>query len=212
VSRYKHIIWDWNGTLLDDEWLSVEIINEILAKYKKPGLTRETYRQIFNFPVRDYYLSLGFNFEITPFEQVGSEYIQKYLARWRECRLHTNAIDILDFFQKKGLTQSILSAAQYELIKDGVRYYNIETYFSNLSGLHHYYAPGKSDIARHFISKIGILPEHILVIGDTTHDYEVAQEIGSDCLLFNKGHHAPEKLSACNSPVVTDLLDCKYYI
>ena len=32
---YKHIIWDWNGTLLDDKEICVKSINNILSSTKK---------------------------------------------------------------------------------------------------------------------------------------------------------------------------------
>lgn len=59
----KHIIWDWNGTLLDDVGLSLEAINIVLARYNLPPLRKERYLEIFTFPVIEYYRELGFNFE-----------------------------------------------------------------------------------------------------------------------------------------------------
>ena len=60
--KYKHILWDWNGTLLDDRWLCVESINKILKKRKMPPILEKTYRKTFCFPVMKYYESLGFDF------------------------------------------------------------------------------------------------------------------------------------------------------
>lgn len=34
--KYRHIIWDWNGTLLDDAHVGAEIFNEMMAEYGKP--------------------------------------------------------------------------------------------------------------------------------------------------------------------------------
>ena len=76
--RYKQIIWDWNGTLIDDTWMCVEVINELLSKYNKPILTVETYHKVFDFPVKDYYRRIGFDFNETPFEVVGTEFMNRY--------------------------------------------------------------------------------------------------------------------------------------
>ena len=61
--RYKLIIWDWNGTLIDDTWMCIEVINELLVKYSKQTLTLETYHKVFDFPVKTYYERIGFDFE-----------------------------------------------------------------------------------------------------------------------------------------------------
>ena len=66
----KHVIWDWNGTLLDDAWLCVDVMNGMLSKRGLPLITLEIYRNIFDFPVRDYYLKLGYDFDNESFEMV----------------------------------------------------------------------------------------------------------------------------------------------
>ena len=46
-SQYKHIIWDWNGTLLDDAWLFVDIMNGVLENRNMDTITVKKYRKIF---------------------------------------------------------------------------------------------------------------------------------------------------------------------
>ena len=73
--QYKHIIWDWNGTLLNDGWLFVEVMNIVLKRRKMKPITLDSYREIFRFPVKDYYMKLGFDFEKESFESSGLEFI-----------------------------------------------------------------------------------------------------------------------------------------
>ena len=35
MGNYRHVIWDWNGTLLDDAWLCVEVLNGLLARRRR---------------------------------------------------------------------------------------------------------------------------------------------------------------------------------
>jgi len=205
--KYKHIIWDWNGTLLDDAWLSVEVINSILKKYDKPLLTLDSYRRIFDFPVKDYYQRIGFDFSINPFKVVGTEFIEAYKKRWQECSLHRDAEKVLETIRREGLEQSVLSAADVELVKAFVDHYQLVHYFKHLSGLNHHYASGKIDIGKKLVRKIGCDPSEILMIGDTTHDSEVARALQIDCLLFTGGHHPIEKLAPCQRPLIHNLVD-----
>ncbi len=64
MEKVKQLIWDWNGTLLDDVRMCVNVMNVLLDKYALPELTCEKYKQVFDFPVKDYYANLGFDFEI----------------------------------------------------------------------------------------------------------------------------------------------------
>ena len=47
LHNYKHIVWDWNGTLLDDAWLCVEVLNQMLSQRGQTAITLEFYRQHF---------------------------------------------------------------------------------------------------------------------------------------------------------------------
>ncbi|MBN1999637.1 HAD family hydrolase [candidate division KSB1 bacterium] len=210
--RYKHIIWDWNGTLVNDTWLSVSVINKVLAKYKKPQITIDTYHEIFDFPVKNYYKRLGFDFNQTPFEIIGTEFINGYNSRWQECRLHDTARDILEKLRSLGIKQSILSAADISMLKRWVQFYNLEGYFTEINGLNHHYASGKKELALTFLQKSDIDPGRTLLIGDTTHDFLVASHIGVHCILFTQGHHPREKLMKCRVPLLDNLGDILIHI
>jgi len=210
--KYKHIIWDWNGTLMDDAWFCTEAINTILRKYNKPTVTLEKYRGIFDFPVKDYYHKLGFDFEDHPFEIVGTEFIQEYKRLWKKCSLHQDAEQVLNSISKLGLTQSVLSAADADLLDAFMNHYNVSDYFTGWLGLNHHYATSKVDLAHQFMQDHNYNPKEIMMIGDTTHDYVVAKEIGVDCILFTQGHQAENKLKTCGVPLVSSLADVLRFI
>ena len=81
-------------------------------------LTLERYRDIFGFPVKDYYLKLGFDLEKESFEKCGMEFINEYKKRQYEAALHPGAINILRILQQRGITHSILSAQHQILLDD----------------------------------------------------------------------------------------------
>lgn len=207
MNHVKHIIWDWNGTLFDDVELCRDIINGILARRNLSGLSLDTYRNIFTFPVRDYYEKAGLDFTKYPFEVLGREWMDEYELRKGECGLHEGASDILEKIAEKGIGQSILSAYSQHTLEEIVRQFGLDKYFSHLAGLDHIYATGKIEHGRKLIKKLGNGKGGILFIGDTVHDYEVAVEIGADCILVADGHQGKQKLEACGVPVFKSLKD-----
>ena len=88
--KYKHIVWDWNGTLLDDRWLCVESINRILKKRKMPLTLEKTYKETFCFPVIKYYETLGFDFIKESFKDLSIEFIEYYKDNFYRLSLHFN--------------------------------------------------------------------------------------------------------------------------
>ena len=74
MKKYRHIAWDWNGTLMDDVWLSLHIINALLVRRGIATIDVERYREVFGFPLRDYCRRLGFDLERDPFEVLSDEF------------------------------------------------------------------------------------------------------------------------------------------
>lgn len=199
---YKHIIWDWNGTLFDDAWLCLEVINGLLESRRLSPVTADHYQAVFGFPVIDYYRQVGFNFDHEPFEVVSTAFIQGYEAKRNECQLRTGTFDALKRTTAHGLSQSILSASQQSSLSQIVTQLGLADFFVRVWGIDNHHAHGKVEIGQRWVAEIEVEPAEILLVGDTTHDYEVAQAMGVDCWLMPSGHQSPARLAACGVPVV----------
>ena len=153
--RYKHIIWDWNGTLLNDRWLCVEGINQALIKRGLNPISEDQYRNIFTFPVKDYYRRLGFDFEKEPFEVAGDEFVDYYGKNFHKAKLQKGTRNLLRKIQSKSISQSILSAAMESYLKSWVYAHKLEIYFSEIVGIDNQYADGKIQEGIKLINKLG---------------------------------------------------------
>jgi phosphoglycolate phosphatase len=207
IQNYTHIIWDWNGTLLDDAWLCVDVMNGMLRERSLPEITLDIYREVFDFPVRDYYGKLGFDFSIESFEKVGMDFMILYNERQDECSLHKEVVSVLEAFSRKGKLQSILSAREENELRRETVQLGISHYFQKAYGLDDHYAHGKTDVGIRLLSDLGIPKDQILFIGDTRHDAEVADELGINCILIPKGHHSLSRLKELKKPILQNMND-----
>jgi phosphoglycolate phosphatase len=205
-AKYKHIIWDWNGTLLDDAWLCVEILNRMLNQRGMKTTTLAEYQEIFDFPVRDYYLKIGFDFARESFDAIAQDFISSYEAQRCRCRLQIGAIRVIEELKQLGFVQSVLSASQGASLIEAMEMFRVKDFFENVTGLDDYYAQSKVDAGRKLLKSLNENPRQILLIGDTRHDYEVACQLGSDCVLLPAGHQSKERLVSCGA-IVCDSLD-----
>jgi phosphoglycolate phosphatase len=203
--RYRHIIWDWNGTLLDDLELCVDVMNGLLDRRGLPLLDRARYLRLFDFPVRAYYERLGFDFDRDSFETLSVEFISAYDARRWECQLQPGAQKILESLQSAGLSQSVLSAYRQETLREIVGHFGLTPHFRRILGLDNIYAHSKAELGRNWVAELGLPRSEILLIGDTLHDLDVAQAIGVDCVLVACGHHPEARLRSHTDCVLADL-------
>ena len=208
----RHIVWDWNGTLLNDKKLAVTAINILLKRYELPTITLEKYLAIFSFPVVDYYKSLGFDFDKTPFTVVGTEFIDEYTARMFNVEMHKNAKTILKFINNRGMPQSLLSAAKQQMLDELMNFHNIDKYFSTVAGLDNHYANSKLAVGKALVKKIALPPEQILFVGDTLHDVGVANAIGAQCVLLAHGHTNRSRLHSTGKEVFNDFNEFKNWL
>lgn len=201
----QHVVWDWNGTLLDDVQACVDAINILLSRRSLPCVTKEQYLNVFDFPVRNYYLRLGFDLERENWHSLALEYHEAYGRTSACCELRTGAAHTLALLKDRGITCSVLSACEISLLRQMMADRGILAHFDHVYGLTDLYAHSKVSLGHDMLAQTGIVAGSSLLVGDTTHDFEVAGALGLPCLLMTGGHQALEKLRQCNCPIAPDM-------
>lgn len=210
MSEFEHIIWDFNGTLMQDAWLCIDVMNDMLSRRGLKTLSPENYADIFDFPVEDYYQRAGWDPAMYPFEGLSNEFMSGYHERKLECKLRPETASILERVQESEVTQSIISAAKLDMVEELLEHFEIEQYFETVHALDNHHAAGKLEIGLQWIEETKYDPEKILLVGDTTHDYEVAKAMGVQCVLVYSGHQSHEKLRTTGARVVDSLDEIKF--
>ena len=101
----KHIIWDFNGTLLCDAQLSVDTDNAVFAQLGLPPITLEDYRLCMTMPVRDFYLALGVDYSVHPYELISRLWLDVFNAKAVDAGLVPGVLDVVDDLARAGVTQ-----------------------------------------------------------------------------------------------------------
>lgn len=206
LKNFRHIVWDWNGTLLDDLWLCCQSLNRLLSASGKPPVDVPTYQRIFDFPVINVYRDLGFPTDRDSFEAMSYEFMSYYEAHRAECVLQEGAREFIQVAEELGVTQSVLSASQHDYLTRVVEEYDLKKYFVLLSGNDDIFARDKSYRAASHLSALGVPAESVLYIGDTLHDVETARAMGVRCVLIDHGlraHQSRERLLNSGVPVIS---------
>ena len=210
------IIWDWNGTILDDAEVCKTIANIMLEERGIPTLPdMDAYRAVFGFPIKAYYEKMGYRFGPgdEPYEHVADEFIVWYDKLYRTSVLRPGIEAFLDRLKGEGYRQVLLSATRLDQLLDQVAAFGaVGDRFEQKLGLTDHYAFSKAALAKAFIEGQGIPRERTLFIGDTDHDFEVSSAIGCPCVLLEGGHQSRERLLKMGVPVLRDLSELESYL
>jgi len=199
------IIWDWNGTLLNDIDMCIASMNVLLKNRDIPEISKQTYREVFSFPVKDYYRAIGFDFEKEDFSIPALQFIDLYQNNFDSCTLQNDAIEVLSMLQEMGIRQFVLSAMEHEMLIETLEKKGILHFFEGMAGLTDHYAVSKAEQGKKLIQKFNIDTENCWLIGDTEHDFEVATSLGVHCVLIADGHQSMERLINTGATVIDNL-------
>lgn len=209
--QYTHLIWDFNGTILDDVDIGIEAANVLLGRRNLPLMnTRAEYQKHFRFPIIEYYKDVGFDFQKESFDDVAVEWVAEYMARMPGATIFAGVRETMAEVCARGIPQILLSATKLEMLKGQVEDLGLVDVFSEIYGLGHIHATSKKALAEQLREKY---PEgKFLFVGDTDHDLEVAKAAHADCVLFAGGHQSPEQLATLGCPVIERISDLLLYL
>lgn len=203
------LIWDWNGTLLDDVEVNLKVVNEMLSRRGLKQLNLLEYKELFCFPVQSFHKRIGFDLEREPIEMISVEYHTIYKSYESDISLNADTTLVIDSLIDKGIDQYILSAAMKSDLMKNLSHFDIASKFKGIYGVSDIYAAGKVEIGKQLMHDHFLDPQRTLIIGDTLHDAEVAGSLGVKYLLFSGGHNSNNLLTQ-KSRVIDRLIDIIY--
>lgn len=198
----KHIIFDYNGTILYDTDLCVEALNLLLEKHDLPAVTEDQYRQEFHFPIYNFYQKFGFDFSKESFESLGHRYMSHYKSNLHRVKVYDGLRALLMELKKRSITTSILTALNHDILHHQLEEFGLKDLFDHAFGLPDLNAHSKIARGKELMAHVGIPPEDCIIIGDTDHDLEVANALGIDALLLADGHQNEERLQQTKAKVI----------
>ena len=199
-----HLVWDWNGTLLDDLSLVVAATNASLATCGGLPVTVEEHRRDFRRPIVDYYsVVLGRPIDAAEFARLDKAFHDAYSAGLMACALSADAHTALRSWTG---TQSLLSMWFHRDLVPTVHRYGLASYFGRVDGLRDEVGGGSK--APHLVAHLdaqGRTGAECVLIGDSVDDAEATRSVGARCVLYSGGFTEAARLRDTGAPVVDSL-------
>jgi phosphoglycolate phosphatase len=209
--KYTHLFWDFNGTILADMQAGMDSTNQML---RDRGINEidglDEYREVFGFPIKEYYRSLGFDFDSEPYEVLAPIWVDLYNENSKNCPMIEGVSETLKAVSSLGVAQIVFSATEKEMLRRQLAELGVIHYFDEIMGLDNIHAASKAHLAKTWRKEH---PEaRVLYVGDTVHDAENAKILEADCLLFTGGHQSKRRLAACGCKMIDKIEELIDYI
>lgn len=206
--NYKNIIWDYNGTIIDDVRLAVEAENMVLKSYGKEPITLEFYLDECEMPILNFYNKI-FDMENYDFAEISERFINNYEFLAPKMQVFPEVRSMIEYLDTKGYSQAVISGFESGRLKKSLTHFGLDGYFNFMSGSDSIDCASKSERAAHMLEQHDLNPRETLFIGDMYHDYETASLAGADCVLIANGHQGANVLKSYGVTVLDNAMQLK---
>ncbi|OQA49894.1 MAG: 5'-nucleotidase [Firmicutes bacterium ADurb.Bin300] len=203
---YDIVLWDWNGTLLDDCETALCCVNEMLDEMGESHIDLEKYYSLVDTPIIKFYIGL-LRTDKLDFDKISRDYHRAYNKRIHDIGLMQGAREILEHNRSLGITQVIITSAQKSDVQKLVRYYGIEEYFKDIIGASDKLAAQKITRALEYFEENKLDRKTAIMVGDTLHDLDTANALCIECALITKGHQGEKILKNAGCIVINSLYE-----
>lgn len=203
-----HVVWDWNGTLLDDLGAVVESVNAGLSELGVGPIDADVYRTHYTRPVKAFYDAL-LGRDVTPQEwiRIDEVFHRIYAELAGEMSLADDAIEAMEAISASGAGQSLLSMAPHDHLVEAVAARGIEAYFREIRGSAGVRGAVKATHLEAHLDVLGVRGSSVVVIGDTPDDAVAATHVGAGAVLYDGGSHHRVDLVGAGCPVASTLIE-----
>lgn len=205
-----HVVWDWNGTLLDDLDQVVGAVNVAVEWMGLPPVSTDTYRERYTRPVQRFYEHLaGRAITEEEWRTIDDLFHDGYMRTLATAKLAAGAVGALDRARGAGVGQSLLSMFPHDTLVPLVEAHGIDPYFVRIDGLPDGSGGRKATYLERHLHAIGLAgdPSQVLMIGDTPDDAAAARHVGAAVILVDAGTHHRSMLEDVGVPVVGSLAE-----
>ena len=206
------IFWDWNGTVVDDAFIFVKIMNFFLEERGLKNISIDDYKKKFEFPVKKYYLNLGFDFKEESFSSLGRRFIDKYTKYQFDGSLFPGIKDLLFDLKNRGFCQFVVSAQENGLLVSSVRHYGLDGCFNRFVGVSNFFAKGKVELAKNLYNNFLSKKYKVFLVGDTLYDIKVAASINATPVLVSFGHNDKKRLLRSGALVIDSVEELSSFL
>jgi phosphoglycolate phosphatase len=196
AKRFDLLVFDWDGTLLDSTGAIVDAVQAACRDLDQPEPSDEHARQVIGLGLADVLRHSVPNLPDDRFPQIVERYRYHYLSRDNELSLFAGAFDLIARLHASGFLLAVATGKSRQGLDRALSYSGLGIYFSASRCADECFSKPHPQMLDELMVEFAVPPERMLMIGDTTHDLQMAINAGVAGIAVDYGAHSAEMLDA----------------
>lgn len=198
AKQFDLLVFDWDGTLLDSTGAIVDAVQAACRDLGQPEPSDEHARQVIGLGLADALRHSVPGLSEDQFPQMVERYKYHYLARDHELRLFDGIRELLAQLHESGFLLAVATGKSRKGLDRSLAHSGLGVYFSASRCADECFSKPHPQMLDELMVEFAVSPERTLMIGDTTHDLQMAINAGVAGLAVDYGAHSAQALDALN--------------
>lgn len=206
-SRYRMIVFDWDGTVMDSAAAIVESIQAASRDLGLPAPPDARARHVIGLGLGDALRHAVPELPPHRYDEMVDRYRHHYLSRDHDLRLFSGIADLLTTLSKRGLLLAVATGKSHLGLSRALKVSGLEHFFDATRCADQCMSKPHPQMLLELIDEFALSADDLLMVGDTTHDLNMAANAKVDALGVAYGAHERAVLLTCSPRGVVDSVE-----
>lgn len=194
--NYRLVVFDWDGTLMDSAGAIVACMQAAAVDLGLAPPGGEAARQVIGLGLHDALSQVLPGVPANEYQRVAERYRHHYLAQDHELSLFDGALDLVEELSAAGYLLGVATGKSRLGLNRALDSSGLKGYFHATRCADECNSKPAPDMLLEIMCELGATPDQTLMVGDTTHDLQMAKNAGVSALAVGYGAHTREALQA----------------
>jgi phosphoglycolate phosphatase len=192
---FRLLVFDWDGTLADSTAIIANAIQQACRDLELPAPDEGRARFVIGLGLTDALRHVAPGLPAADYPRLSERYRHHYLARDPEIPLFVGARELLDELDGRGFLLAVATGKTRVGLTRALQQQGLGHRFVATRCADEGLPKPHPDMLLALMDRCGVVPEETLMIGDTTHDLELARNAGASAVAVTYGAHSPAGLA-----------------
>lgn len=188
--RFELIVFDWDGTLMDSADAIVASLREACLDLGLPVPSEEGARYVIGLGLKDAMAHILPGVEPSAYPGIAERYRDHFLRHDPDTRLFAGAAELVASLHESGFLLAVATGKGRRGLERSLAATGLKRYFHATRCADEGFSKPHPGMLEALMEELGVDPKKTLMIGDTTHDMEMARAAGAFRLGLTHGAHA----------------------
>ncbi|RZI80263.1 MAG: HAD family hydrolase [Rubrivivax sp.] len=189
--QFDLIVFDWDGTLYDSTALIVRCIQAACADLQLPVPSPSAASYVIGLGLHDALAHVAPTLPKERVPELGLRYRHHYFQRQHELSLFEGSLEMLGALKARHHWLGVATGKTRSGLNEALEHVSLRGVFDATRTADETQSKPHPLMLQELMAELGVEPERTLMIGDTTHDLQLAVNAGTHSVAVSYGAHEP---------------------